>query len=44
MNKSSIKADFSLYNNTMICGPWSNDSFEAKVYEKMYYKWKKGDK
>lgn len=40
MNKSIIKSDFNLYNDTMICGPWSNDSQESNVYTKMYYKWK----
>ncbi len=32
--------DFYLYENTILKGPWSNDSLENKKYLKMYYKWK----
>ena len=32
--------DFYLYENTMIKGPWSNDSKENKVFLKKYQAWK----
>ena len=40
MNKSIIKPDFTLYKDTMICGPWSNDSKYHKLFLKEYEKWK----
>ncbi len=40
MNKATIKPDFCVYKDTMICGPWSNDSKEHKDNLKMYMKWK----
>lgn len=36
-----FKPDFYLYKNTMIKGPWSNDSKENKKFLKMYYEWRK---
>ena len=42
MSKSNIKADYNLYNDMMICGPWSNDSKECNNHLKMYNEWKKG--
>jgi len=41
MNYSCIKSDYCLYEDHMICGPWSNDSKENNLYLKMYYEWKK---
>ena len=35
-----FKPDYYLYNNTMLKGPWSNDSKENKVFLKEYNKWK----
>ncbi len=35
--------DYYLYKNTIIKGPWSNDSKENKKYLKMYYKWKEAE-
>lgn len=40
MSKSSVKADYTLYENMMICGPWSNDSKYYNKYAKMYKVWK----
>ena len=31
--------DYYLYNNTMLSGPWSDDSKENKKYLQEYYKW-----
>lgn len=41
MSKSIIKADYSLYENVMICGPWSNDSKENDEYLELYDNWRK---
>ena len=41
MSKSSIKADYNLYEDMMICGPWSNDSKECNEHVRMYKEWKK---
>ena len=43
MDKSTIRPDYTLYNNMMICGPWSNDSKYNKKYNKLYYEWKNGE-
>lgn len=43
MSKSTIKADYNLYEDIMICGPWSNDSKECNKHLKMYNEWKKGE-
>ena len=43
MSKSTIKADYNLYKDMMICGPWSNDSKECNKHLKMYNNWKKGE-
>lgn len=40
MNKSTIKSDFCLYHDTMISGPWSNDSKEYDQHLKLYKNWK----
>ena len=42
MKKALIDANYYLYEDTMICGPWSNDSKYNKEYSKMYDNWKKG--
>lgn len=34
-----VKSDYSLYKETMILGPWSNDSKENRDYMKEYNKW-----
>lgn len=41
MSKSNIKADYSLYENVMICGPWSSDSKENNKYIDLYTNWRK---
>ena len=41
MNNSIIKPDYHLYRDTMICGPWSNDSKYNKKFLKMYREWSK---
>ena len=41
MNKSAIKPEFTIYNNMMINGPWSNDSKYNSKHQKMYNEWKK---
>ena len=41
MSKSTIKADYNLYKDMMLCGPWSNDSKECNKHLKMYNEWKK---
>ncbi|MBR7042042.1 MAG: phosphoribosyltransferase [Bacilli bacterium] len=38
-----IKIDWCLFRNTMLKGPWSNDSKENKKFLKMYYAWKEGN-
>ena len=38
--KEVYTPDYHLYENTMIKGPWSNDSKEHKRYIKMYENWK----
>lgn len=35
-----LKPDFYLYENTIIKGPWSNDSKENKKFLKLYNDWK----
>lgn len=40
MKKSSIRPDYYLYEDTMICGPWSNDSKEHSKYIRTYKDWK----
>lgn len=40
MNKATVRPDFCVYENTMICGPWSNDSREHKENYEMYLNWK----
>lgn len=39
-----IKADYSIYRNTCIKGPWSNDSLENDFYIKEYEKWHENTK
>lgn len=41
MNKATIKPDFCVYENTMICGPWSNDSSEHRKCNELYFDWKR---
>ena len=41
MKKATIKPDYTLYKDMMICGPWSNDSKENVDYLKDYYDWRK---
>lgn len=41
MDKSIIKPDFILHHNTLLCGPWSNDSKYYKQFVKTYEEWKK---
>ena len=38
--KDVFEPDFYLYKNTMIKGPWSNDSKENKEFLKKYYNWR----
>lgn len=38
--KEVYTPDFYLYENTILKGPWSNDSTENKKFLKMYYEWK----
>ncbi len=40
MDKAIIKPDYYLYKNTMICGPWSNDSKYYSTHIKEYNLWK----
>lgn len=40
MKKSVIKPDYYLYEDTMINGPWSNDSKYHKKFLKEYEEWK----
>lgn len=40
MSKSVIKPDFTLYEDTMINGPWSNDSKYYSEFFKQYNEWK----
>lgn len=35
-----VKIDYHIYENTMICGPWSNDSKYYKEFLSNYTKWK----
>ena len=41
-SKKIVTTDYYLYTDTMIKGPWSNDSKENKTYLKMYDEWKVG--
>ena len=41
--KKVIDSDYNLYSNTIIKGPWSNDSKEHKRYLDMYYNWKRSE-
>lgn len=41
MSKSIVEADFTNYNDTMLNGPWSNDSKYNKDFLNMYKEWKK---
>lgn len=41
MKKSKVSSDYFLYEDMMICGPWSNDSKENKLYLKQYNDWNK---
>ncbi len=43
MSKATINADYNLYQDMMICGPWSNDSKECNKHLKMYEEWKKSE-
>lgn len=42
-SKEIIDIDYNLYQNTIIKGPWSNDSKEHSKYLKLYKKWKRSD-
>lgn len=42
MNKSIVKPDYMIYENKMICGPWSNDSKFYSNFISDYKEWKKG--
>ena len=48
MKKSTLKPDYTLYEDTMICGPWSADSKDNKKhitnYNKWHYNYIKGEK
>ena len=39
----NIKTDYYIHNDTMICGPWSSDSHENKIFLQDYYNWKKSN-
>lgn len=41
MKKSVVKPDYYLYSDTMINGPWSNDSKENPLHTSLYKAWKK---
>ena len=43
MSKSQVRPDYYLYEDMMICGPWSNDSRENSMHNKLYNKWKKSE-
>lgn len=38
-SKNIVDTDFFLFEETMLLGPWSNDSSDNKEYIKDYYKW-----
>lgn len=38
-SKKIVKTDFYIYNDTLLEGPWSNDSKENKKYLEMYNNW-----
>lgn len=40
-SKRLVNTDFTLYENTILIGPWSNDSKEHSKYNKMYEEWQK---
>lgn len=40
MKKSKRKADYKLYTDHMICGPWSSDSKEHKKFLQLYNGWR----
>lgn len=40
-SKKIIKCDFHIYKDTILIGPWSNDSRENKRHTKLYEEWKK---
>ena len=39
-----VKTDYYLYNDTMLKGPWSNDSSENKAYLELYNNWHNSQK
>jgi len=39
-SKDVFKAEYYLYENHMMSGPWSNDSKEHKIFLDMYREWK----
>lgn len=41
--KKIVEPDYFLYKNTMLKGPWSNDSKEHVKYLKMYKRWKEAE-
>lgn len=41
MSKATVRPNYYLYEDTMIKGPWSNDSKENKVFLSLYQNWKK---
>ena len=43
-SENIIKIDYCLWKETMLNGPWSNDSIENKEFIKMYTCWKEGNK
>lgn len=39
----NIKTDYYVYQDTMVCGPWSSDSKENNIFLQDYYNWKKSN-
>ena len=44
MDDCPIHPDYTIFKNTMICGPWSNDSKYYSKFLKQYKKWKEDNK
>ena len=38
-SKKIVNTEYYVYEDTMLKGPWSNDSKENKQYLKMYTEW-----
>ena len=43
-SKKIINTDYYIYEDTMLNGPWSNDSKYNKEFMKLYKNWKEGKK